>query len=210
MKDLRVPVASDLNDLFNQSAVLELLPLGCFSKNASYFTITGTHKLLLTDSGFNACRLFDIAWMQTEGWMNTPLIGSTWIAMWYTCTYTHPSKCWRSEASKRASERALCDWFKEIINWVRTQSWCVVKFFFHLIHLLVFFLPDLCCNVVVWDFVNASVLSEPPFHLTRRGWGEFPVRIQIHFKDPRNKRIDIIHQLKVWPRHPSACFYPSD
>lgn len=41
------------------------------------------------------------------------------------------------------------------------------------------------------------VPSEPPFHLTRRGWGEFPVRIQIHFKDTRNKRIDIIHQLKV-------------
>lgn len=55
-----------------------------------------------------------------------------------------------------------------------------------------------------------SVLSEPPFHLTRRGWGEFPVRIQIHFKDPRNKRIDIIHQLKVRilyrPHHHSLYF----
>lgn len=50
------------------------------------------------------------------------------------------------------------------------------------------------------------LLSEPPFHLTRRGWGEFPVRIQIHFKDPRNKRIDIIHQLKVRPQHHSAVF----
>lgn len=47
------------------------------------------------------------------------------------------------------------------------------------------------------DFKLLFILSEPPFHLTRRGWGEFPVRIQIHFKDPRNKRIDIIHQLKV-------------
>lgn len=46
-------------------------------------------------------------------------------------------------------------------------------------------------------FCTVCVGSEPPFHLTRRGWGEFPVRIQIHFKDPRNKRIDIIHQLKV-------------
>lgn len=45
--------------------------------------------------------------------------------------------------------------------------------------------------------LSVFVSSEPPFHLTRRGWGEFPVRIQIHFKDPRNKRIDIIHQLKV-------------
>ncbi|CAB1317113.1 unnamed protein product [Coregonus sp. 'balchen'] len=45
--------------------------------------------------------------------------------------------------------------------------------------------------------VVGNVSNEPPFHLTRRGWGEFPVRIQIHFKDPRNKRIDIIHHLKL-------------
>ncbi|XP_068455064.1 YEATS domain-containing protein 2-like, partial [Clinocottus analis] len=56
----------------------------------------------------------------------------------------------------------------------------------------------------VWFFLHPSYkpndlveVSETPFHLTRRGWGEFPVRIQIHFKDPRNKRIDIIHQLKL-------------
>ncbi|KAM9719912.1 YEATS domain-containing protein 2 isoform 1-T2 [Menidia menidia] len=56
----------------------------------------------------------------------------------------------------------------------------------------------------VWFFLHPSYkpndlveVSEHPFHLTRRGWGEFPVRIQIHFKDPRNKRIDIIHQLKL-------------
>ncbi|XP_042163574.1 YEATS domain-containing protein 2 isoform X4 [Oncorhynchus tshawytscha] len=56
----------------------------------------------------------------------------------------------------------------------------------------------------VWFFLHPSYkpndlveVSEPPFHLTRRGWGEFPVRIQIHFKDPRNKRIDIIHHLKL-------------
>uniref|UniRef100_A0A1A7YJJ0 YEATS domain-containing protein 2 n=1 Tax=Iconisemion striatum TaxID=60296 RepID=A0A1A7YJJ0_9TELE len=56
----------------------------------------------------------------------------------------------------------------------------------------------------VWFFLHPSYkpndlveISEPPFHLTRRGWGEFPVRIQIHFKDSRNKRIDIIHQLKL-------------
>ncbi|XP_038129231.1 YEATS domain-containing protein 2 isoform X2 [Cyprinodon tularosa] len=56
----------------------------------------------------------------------------------------------------------------------------------------------------VWFFLHPSYkpndlveVSEPPFHLTRRGWGEFPVRIQIHFKDSRNKRIDIIHPLKL-------------
>uniref|UniRef100_A0A672RRA4 YEATS domain-containing protein 2 n=1 Tax=Sinocyclocheilus grahami TaxID=75366 RepID=A0A672RRA4_SINGR len=56
----------------------------------------------------------------------------------------------------------------------------------------------------VWFFLHPSYkpndlveISEPPFHLTRRGWGEFPVRVQIHFKDQRNKRIDIIHHLKL-------------
>ncbi|XP_064418462.1 YEATS domain-containing protein 2 isoform X3 [Latimeria chalumnae] len=56
----------------------------------------------------------------------------------------------------------------------------------------------------VWFFLHPSYkpndlveVSEPPFHLTRRGWGEFPVRVQVHFKDPRNKRIDIIHNLKL-------------
>ncbi|XP_054839717.1 YEATS domain-containing protein 2 isoform X2 [Eublepharis macularius] len=56
----------------------------------------------------------------------------------------------------------------------------------------------------VWFFLHPSYkpndlveVREPPFHLTRRGWGEFPVRVQIHFKDIRNKRIDIIHHLKL-------------
>ncbi|XP_023592620.1 YEATS domain-containing protein 2 [Trichechus manatus latirostris] len=45
--------------------------------------------------------------------------------------------------------------------------------------------------------VVGNVSKEPPFHLTRRGWGEFPVRVQVHFKDSQNKRIDIIHNLKL-------------
>ncbi|XP_033733104.1 YEATS domain-containing protein 2-like [Pecten maximus] len=56
----------------------------------------------------------------------------------------------------------------------------------------------------VWFLLHPSYrpndlveVSNPPFHLTRRGWGEFPVRVQLHFKDPRNKRLDIIHQLKL-------------
>ncbi|KAK6619980.1 hypothetical protein RUM44_006380 [Polyplax serrata] len=36
-----------------------------------------------------------------------------------------------------------------------------------------------------------------PFQLTRRGWGEFPIRIQLHFVHPQNKPIDIIHNLKL-------------
>jgi transcription initiation factor IIF auxiliary subunit len=41
-------------------------------------------------------------------------------------------------------------------------------------------------------------VTEPPFKLTRLGWGEFPIRIQLFFVDKkRNKSIDIIHHLKV-------------
>ncbi|KAI8483943.1 YEATS domain-containing protein 2 [Branchiostoma belcheri] len=56
----------------------------------------------------------------------------------------------------------------------------------------------------VWFYLHPSYrpndlveISEPPFHLTRRGWGEFPVRVQLHFVDPRHKKVDIIHQLKL-------------
>ena len=56
----------------------------------------------------------------------------------------------------------------------------------------------------VWFFLHPSYrpndiveVNKVPFHLTRRGWGEFPVRVQLHFVDPRNKRVDIIHELKL-------------
>ncbi len=40
-------------------------------------------------------------------------------------------------------------------------------------------------------------VDRPPFHLTRRGWGEFPARVQIHFRDAGDKPVDIIHHLKL-------------
>ncbi|XP_057375564.1 YEATS domain-containing protein 2-like isoform X2 [Daphnia carinata] len=40
------------------------------------------------------------------------------------------------------------------------------------------------------------VLSHP-FHVTRRGWGEFPLRIQVHFHNPLCKPVNIIHNLKL-------------
>ena len=40
-------------------------------------------------------------------------------------------------------------------------------------------------------------VTQPPFHLTRRGWGEFPARVQIHFKGDRDKPIDVIHHIKL-------------
>ncbi|EEZ97471.1 YEATS domain-containing protein 2 [Tribolium castaneum] len=40
-------------------------------------------------------------------------------------------------------------------------------------------------------------VSESPFHLARRGWGEFPVRVQIFFKVILNKPIDVVHNIKL-------------
>ncbi|KAI8137701.1 yeats family-domain-containing protein [Fennellomyces sp. T-0311] len=45
-------------------------------------------------------------------------------------------------------------------------------------------------------------VTEPPFRLTRLGWGEFPIRVQLFFVDKkRNKSVDIIHQVKVQRPH---------
>lgn len=44
-------------------------------------------------------------------------------------------------------------------------------------------------------------ISKPPFHLTRYGWGEFPVRVQLEFADKMNKHVDIIHNLALDRTH---------
>ncbi|XP_076661976.1 YEATS domain containing 2 homolog D12 [Halictus rubicundus] len=40
-------------------------------------------------------------------------------------------------------------------------------------------------------------VTAPPFCLSRRGWGEFPLRVQLHFKSALDKPMDIIHHLKL-------------
>lgn len=56
----------------------------------------------------------------------------------------------------------------------------------------------------VWFFLHPSYapndivkVTQAPFHLIRRGWGEFPVRVQLHFVNPKQRPIDIIHNLKL-------------
>lgn len=44
-------------------------------------------------------------------------------------------------------------------------------------------------------------VSKPPFHLTRLGWGEFPIRIQLEFCNHQNKPVDIIHNLTLDKTH---------
>ena len=39
---------------------------------------------------------------------------------------------------------------------------------------------------------------ERPFILERPAWGEFPVRVQLHFYDERNKPVDLIHLLSIF------------
>jgi transcription initiation factor IIF auxiliary subunit len=46
----------------------------------------------------------------------------------------------------------------------------------------------------MWLFL---IHRKSPFQLIKRGWGEFPVHVQIHFKDSRNKRLDVVHDLKL-------------
>jgi transcription initiation factor IIF auxiliary subunit len=43
------------------------------------------------------------------------------------------------------------------------------------------------------------VLTEPPYEVTEFGWGEFETRIQLHFHDPNEKPVDIIHMLALYP-----------
>ncbi|PIA17795.1 hypothetical protein COEREDRAFT_85694 [Coemansia reversa NRRL 1564] len=40
-------------------------------------------------------------------------------------------------------------------------------------------------------------LASSNLELTRWGWGEFPVRIQVFFRDRRNKPVDLIHMLRL-------------
>eukprot|EP01080_Neovahlkampfia_damariscottae_P000454 gene454-6865_t len=41
------------------------------------------------------------------------------------------------------------------------------------------------------------ILNSIPFHVSRRGYGDFPVKVQIFFKNPKNKMVEIVHPLKL-------------
>ena len=42
-------------------------------------------------------------------------------------------------------------------------------------------------------------MTEPPYEVTENGWGEFDTRIRIHFRDPREEPLEILHSLKLYP-----------
>ncbi|KRT80041.1 hypothetical protein AMK59_6713 [Oryctes borbonicus] len=59
----------------------------------------------------------------------------------------------------------------------------------HIVEKVTFFLhPSYKPNDVI-------EVSKSPFHLSRRGWGEFPLRIQLNFHGKMNKPVDVIHNL---------------
>lgn len=44
-------------------------------------------------------------------------------------------------------------------------------------------------------------VTEPPFKLTRRGWGEFPLKARFHFKNSLDLPVDVMHVLKLDHKH---------
>ncbi|XP_048002007.1 uncharacterized protein LOC125238658 [Leguminivora glycinivorella] len=41
-------------------------------------------------------------------------------------------------------------------------------------------------------------IDKPPYHISRRGWGEFPARVELHFKLPeRNRPATVEHTIKL-------------
>lgn len=80
-------------------------------------------------------------------------------------------------------------------------------------HLFKLYLKDLSTDAPLLPFVkfvrvflhpayrpdDIVTLHEQPFTLERPAWGEFPVRIQLHFHDAaRNKPVDLYHQLSIF------------
>ncbi|KYR01988.1 YEATS family protein [Tieghemostelium lacteum] len=65
--------------------------------------------------------------------------------------------------------------------------------------------PDISYYVKkIWFYLHDSFapnnlieITNKPFQLSRRGWGEFPIRVKLFFHDHRNKPIDFIHHLKL-------------
>ena len=61
-----------------------------------------------------------------------------------------------------------------------------------------------CIKKVVFNlhpsFTNPQrVFEEPPFEVSETGWGEFEVNIRIHFHDPAEQPVDLVHMLKLYP-----------
>ncbi|CAN0143866.1 unnamed protein product [Pylaiella littoralis] len=41
-------------------------------------------------------------------------------------------------------------------------------------------------------------ITSPPFEVTEMGWGEFEAKMTMHFKDPNENPVDVLHQLRLY------------
>lgn len=48
---------------------------------------------------------------------------------------------------------------------------------------------------------DVIAVGSRPFELRLSGWGEFPARIELHFRDKRNKAAHFVHHLRLWSCH---------
>lgn len=47
-------------------------------------------------------------------------------------------------------------------------------------------------------FTWTAEITSPPFEVTEMGWGEFEAKMTMHFKDPNEKPVDVLHQLRLY------------
>ena len=45
----------------------------------------------------------------------------------------------------------------------------------------------------------SRTLDTAPFEVTEQGWGEFEISVQIFFHDSKERPVDMLHQLKLYP-----------
>jgi YEATS domain-containing protein 4 len=53
-------------------------------------------------------------------------------------------------------------------------------------------------------------LTEPPYEVTERGWGEFEAQIRVHWKDPDEKTTIVNHTIKLYPPGTPPNVLPKD
>ncbi|XP_018564767.1 YEATS domain-containing protein 2 isoform X2 [Anoplophora glabripennis] len=104
----------------------------------------------------------------------------------------------RKKTKHRILVGNISKWMPSLENDNTTHKWMVyvrgskeAPDLSHLIEKVVFYLHP---SYKPHDVVE---VSEYPFHLSRRGWGEFPLRVQIFFKCTLNKPVSIVHNLKL-------------
>merc|ERR1711991_10295 len=49
-------------------------------------------------------------------------------------------------------------------------------------------------------FLNhVRVVTKPPYEVVETGWGEFEIKIRVHFIDPKEKPVELFHHLTLFP-----------